>query len=182
MKTMALIALIVLAGCAANPETVESVAKTESARLAPPTKGLSSYATYELRPMVLSPAVLQDQGKVEEAQKLESLLQAKLRPLLDQWASPASGARSGTLVIEPRLAALKIVSGGARFWAGAWAGDSTIDLDLVLTDKITGEQIAGVRIDRDADAMTGAWSIGKSDDNLHEYIVRIAYQYLVDHY
>jgi len=28
--------------------------------------------------------------------------------------------------------------------------------------------------------MTRAWSIGQSDENLHEYIVRITCRYLVD--
>jgi hypothetical protein len=30
--------------------------------------------------------------------------------------------------------------------------------------------------------MTGAWSVGKSDQNLDEYIVSIVSEYLTDHY
>jgi hypothetical protein len=182
MRKIVLLALVALAGCAANPEKVSSVAKTESARLVPPTKALSTYASYELLPMVLSPAVKSEPAKVEEARKLEATLREQVQPLLDNWASNPAAGSAGTVAIEPRLAGLKIVSGGARFWAGAFAGNSSIDLDLVITDKATGEELAKVRVDRDADAMTGAWSIGQSDENLHGYIARIAYQYLVDNY
>jgi hypothetical protein len=180
MRTMDLVLCAILSGCAANPQTLESVAKTESARLAPPVKRFSSYADYELRPMVLSPAVQSDAGKVNAGGELENTLRAKLQPLLDQWKAAASNDLSGTLVIEPQLVSLKIVSGGARFWVGALAGDSSIDMGLVITDPTTGQQVAKPRINRNADAMTGGWSIGKSDQNLLDYIASIAYQYLKD--
>ena len=77
---------------------------------------------------------------------------------------------------------LRIVSGGARFWAGALVGDSHIDLDLVLIDGKTGVVIEKARIRKEAGAMTGAWSIGKSDDNLHDYIAHIVHRYLLENY
>lgn len=182
MKSIVLVLCIILSGCAANPQKLELVGKTESARLAPPTKPFSSFANYELRPMVLSPAVQGEPGKVKAAGELENTLRAKLQPLFDQWKAAALSGRSGTLIIEPQLASLKIVSGGARFWAGALAGDSSIDMDLVITDQTTGHQVAKPRIIRNADAMTGGWSIGKSDQNLLDYIASIAYEYLTVNY
>lgn len=180
MKIIAFVFCIILSGCAASPQALESVGKAESARMAPPAKRFSSYADYVIRPMVLSPAVQKEPGKVKAAGELENTLRAKLQPLLDQWKAAASSGQSGKLVIEPNLAALKIVSGGARFWIGPMAGDSSIDLDLVITDQTTGQQVAKPRIMRNADAMTGAWSIGKSDQNLFDYIASIAYQYMKD--
>ena len=105
-----------------------------------------------------------------------------MNPLLSEWNTTQSEVADGTLSIQTTLTQLKIVSGGARFWAGAFAGDSFIDMDLELVDKQSGEQIASVRIRRDADSMTGAWSIGKSDQNLDDYIVSIVHQYLTDNY
>ena len=182
MKTIALILCVIAAGCAANPETLELVGKRESARMAPPVKRFSSYANYELKPMVLSEAVQQDPAKVQAAGDLENTLKAKLQPLLDQWKTDVSSGRSGTLVIEPRLESLRIVSGGARFWVGPLAGDSSIDMDLLAIDQTTGQQVAKPRITRHADAMTGGWSIGKSDQNLLDYIASIAYQYMTANY
>jgi hypothetical protein len=182
MKTTLLVMCIALAGCAATPEKLESVGQTEAARLAPPAKSFSSYANYQLMPMVLGPAVQSESRKVEEAEKLDTKLREKLEPLIEQWQAAPPDGRSGTLLIEPQLAALRIVSGGARFWAGGLAGNSTIDLDLLFTDQASGQQVAKPRIAREADAISGGWSIGKSDQNLHDYIVSIAYQYLTDNY
>jgi len=182
MKIILFVLFAILSGCAANPQTLESVGKAESARMAPATKRFVSFNDYELRPMMLSPAVQNEPGKVKAAEELENTLRAKLQPLLDQWKAPASSGRSGKLIIEPHLASLKIVSGGARFWIGAFAGDSSIDLDLVMTDQTRGQQVAKPRIMRNADSMTGGFSIGKSDQNLLDYIASIAYQYMKDNY
>jgi len=70
---------------------------------------------------------------------------------------------------------------GVRFWTAAFAGDSTIDPDFRITDGDTGQQIARPRIAMQADAMTGRWSIGKSDDNLLDCITAATYQYRKDH-
>ena len=110
------------------------------------------------------------------------MLRAKLQPLLDQWKAASSSGRTGTLVIAPQLVSLRIVGGGARFWVGPLAGNSSIDLDLSITDQSTAQQVAKPRITRSADAMTGGFSIGKSDQNLLDYIASITYQYLKDNY
>ena len=62
------------------------------------------------------------------------------------------------------------------------AGDSSIDLDLVMTDQTTGQQVAKPRIMRNADSIAGGFSIGKSDQNLLDYIASIAYQYMKDNH
>jgi hypothetical protein len=179
---IALVFCTVVAGCAASPEKLESVGKAESARMAPPAKRLASFAEYELKPMVLSAAVQADPAKVQVAGTLEKTLRAKLQPLLDQWKAEASSGRAGALVIEPRLESLRVVSGGARFFIGALAGDSNVDMDLAMTDQATGQQVAKPRISLRADAMTGGWSVGKSDENLLDYIASIAYQYMTANY
>ena len=183
---MRLISIVLMAGllsaCAADPAKIQDVAEEEADRLAPPTKSLSSFASFELAPMTFSDAINAEPGKVAEAQEFERNLQAKLNPLLSEWNTTQSEGAAGTLSIQTTLVRLKIVSGGARFWAGALAGNSFIDMDLELFDKESGEQIARVLVRRDADSMTGAWSIGKSDQNLDDYIVSIVHEYLTNHY
>ena len=45
-------------------------------------------------------------------------------------------------------------------------------------EKQTGREIARERIRQSAGAMAGAWSIGSTDQNLSEYVVDIAHEYL----
>lgn len=181
-RVIVLISMLILAGCAATPEKLQSVASSESARLLPPSKPLASFSSFELQPMVLGSAVTREEGKVEEAKDLENRLREIVQPMLARWNAVPKSDQSGTLVIEPRLASLKIVSGGARFWAGAFAGDSNIDLDLVLVEKETGQKIASPRVKLETGAFTGAWSVGASDQNLKDYIAHTAGQYLLDNY
>ena len=183
MRLVTCVLAVLVAGCAANPATLESVARTEAARMAVPSRNFSSFAAYELRPMSLSPAVRVENGKVEKAGELDAKMRQKIEPLFDQWrAAPASPRRTGRLVVEPQLASLRVISGGTRFWAGGMVGDSHIDLDLSIIDGETGQVIAKPRIALRADAMTGGWSVGASDRNLLDYITSVAYQYLADHY
>jgi hypothetical protein len=182
MKIFYTLVALILAGCAAAPEKLESVGRAESAKMRPPTKRFSSYASYELRPMVLGESVKQDERKVTVAGDLENVLRTKIQPLINSWRASAAAGRSGTLVIEPQLVNLKVVSSTARFWAGAFAGDSRIDMELLITDKSNGQQIANPYIGRSAGAFTGGWSIGKSDQNLLDYIASMTYQYLADNY
>lgn len=181
MKFVAAILLLTLAGCAADPAKVEEVADQEADRLQDPSRQLSGFASYRIEPMTFSDAIRAEEGKMEEAREFESNFQNKVQPLLDQWNAAAADGQ-GTLLIKPDLVGLRVVSGGARFWAGAFAGDSFVDMNLVLEDGESGETISNVRVARNAGAMSGAWSIGKSDQNLDEYVVSIVHEYLEDSY
>jgi hypothetical protein len=183
MRTISVILVAgLLAACASDPAKVEAVAVDEAARLQPPTKLLSMYKTFELQDLTFGEEIMLEEKKMAEAREFETAFKAKIEPLLASWNAADTAGSEGTLSIQPHLARLKIVSGGARFWAGGLAGDSYIDMDLRLIDAETGVVVADVIIRRNADAMTGGWSVGKSDQNLDNYIVSIAHQYLNDNY
>jgi len=181
MRVITISLLVLLTACAADPAKVQRVAEEEAERLPAPSKQLSSFAEYELKSMTFADAIKAEEGKLEEGQEFEKNLQAKILPLLQEWRESGTGGQ-GTLFIEPALRKIRIISGGSRFWAGAFTGDSFIDMDLKLVDGATGESIGNVKVYRNASAMTGAWSIGKSDQNLDDYIVSIVHEYLSDNY
>ena len=176
------VAVAALVGCASSPERRAAVATKESSYLAAPTRPLASYGTFELKAMAMDPAIASDPAKVEAVKELEGRVQARVQPLLAQWN--AQGAKSAavgtTLIVQPRVTNLRVVSGGARFFAGALAGESSVAMVLELKDAATGALIAQPRIERSAGAMAGAWSIGATDRNLMDYIADIAGQYLQD--
>lgn len=177
MKILSLILSMFLVGCVADPEKLDAVAKDESSRLAKPSKPFSAFSSYELKPFVYSAQVKNSRGKVKQAVILEQKVKEKLSALFLNWSSQNRAGRSGKLIVQPELVSLRIVSGGARFWVGAFAGQSSIDVDLRLIDGSTNKVIGKPRITRNAGAMTGAWSIGQSDKNLHDYIAHIIHQY-----
>ncbi len=183
MRSLIVVVVVgLLAACAADPARVQAVAEQESSRLEKASKPLSSFAEFELRPMTFTDGIMQEEGKLEEAREFEGNLIAKLSPLLDEWNAAGQSGASGKLGIKIHIEGLRIIGGANRFWAGALAGDSFIDLDLQLIDETAGAAISKVRIYRDSDAMTGGWSVGKSDQNLDDYLVSIVHQYLMDNY
>jgi len=144
---------------------------------------LDKFTTFELEPMGMSEAVAADARKVKVSEEVGLKLEARLRPLLDEWNTrDRAGGNARTLVIKPSIASMHVVSAAARFWAGALSGDSYIDIDLTLVEKETGALIGNQRINRNSNAFAGAWSVGSTDRNLTDYIVDIAYQYLVENH
>lgn len=171
-----------MAGCAPKPAKLKAAAKQEISQLAKPSKPFSAYANYELRPFVLTDEVRDSGKKRKHATKLEGNIEEKLSPLFANWSSIKGNSRSGTLIVQPRLVKLRIVSGGARFWTGPLSGRSNINLELKITDGTTNEMIAQPRISRRSGAWVGSWSVGKTDRNLHHYISHITHEYFASNY
>ncbi len=175
-----LLLLLSVGGCAtSNGKHHAEIVDREVSRLTLPTKPLSSYSNFQINDMVLDNETLQKEDKTKVAKDLENKLQARLSPLLKEWTNDK---QTGTLVIIPQLHKLHVVSAGARFWIGAMAGESRIDMDLKIVDAQSGKEIASPRIMTTASAMGGGWSVGATDKNLLNYIADIAYQYLKNNY
>ncbi len=185
MKKILLCLLLFLSinGCAtSNKNHHADIVNREVSRLSLPTKPLSSYSSFKLENLVLNDDTRLKKDKTKVAKELDVKLHAKLLPLLTEWNSNKNNNGSGTLVIKPQLRWLHVVSGGARFWAGAMAGESRIDMDLKMIDAQTGNEIARPRIMTTASAMSGGWSVGATDKNLLNYIADISYEYLKNNY
>lgn len=100
---------------------------------------------------------------------------------MNEWGQSA-GATNRSLSIEPELLSLRVVSGGARLWAGAFAGNSSIKLKLTIRDNDSNTVIGSPVIYKESNSMAGAWSGGESDQNLVGYVVDISEQYLKNNY
>jgi len=181
MRIFTIALLIILAGCASDPAKVSEVADREAAGLPPPDKQFSSFAEFELKPMTFSDAIRAEERKLEEAREFDQNVRAKLLPLLDEWHNNNT-AGTGTLILEPKLTGLRIVSGAGRFWGGVLAGDSFLDMEMVMIDGTTGKSIGKIQTHTESGAWAGAYSFGKSDQNIDEYVAAIIHEYLVDNY
>ena len=177
------VALAVLVGCASDPARRENIVKAHSATLPAPTAPLSSYGTFELKPMQMADGVANDSAKAAVAKDLERRVQERVDPLFARWNAERTAASSSkTLIVQPRITQLRVIGGATRFFAGAFAGDSSIAMDLELRDAATGTVVAKPTITRNANAFAGAYSVGSTDQNLLGYIADIATQYLADHH
>lgn len=177
------VAIAVLTGCASGAAHHDRIVNEYSARLPAPTTALSSYGKFELKPMAMIDGVATDTAKASVAKDLDVHMQTRLQPMFKQWNAENAGLTSPkTLIVQPRITKLRVVSGGTRFLAGAFAGDSSIAMELELRDATTGTVVANPTIARNANAFAGAYSFGSTDQNLLGYIADIATQYLQDHH
>src|SRR5439155_23412503 len=94
---------------------------------------------HSAKPMEMVDDVANDAAKASVAKDLEARIQERMRPILKRW------------------------SGATRFFAGAFAGDSSIAMDLQLRDAATGAVVANPTIVRNASAFAGAYSVGSTD-------------------
>jgi len=144
----------------------------------PPANALVGYDKYELAPLAMGPPY-EGQGPNEKAKvKMQGFLTAETGVIVDGWNQKAQGSAKGqSLKIEPRVEKIKFIGGGARFWAGALAGDSYVVIKVRLTEQPSGKLLGEPEFYQRASAMSGAWTFGGQDnDMLHRVIV------LFDHY
>ncbi len=181
LRVAILASLVLATACASDPADRLAVAQQEAARMAPPDRPLSEFRSFTLAPVALAPAVEADPKKVAQVDVLQEKLRVRLQPLLDEWNTTAPSGQ-GALFIEPTVQQLRIVSGGARFWGGAMAGESIVDLDLRFVERESGREHGRARIVRGSGAMAGGWSVGATDRNLLDYIADIAHEYLRESY
>lgn len=174
-----LTSLVLISGCASSPERRNQIIN-EAANTIQPTQGkLSTYSKFKLLPMKLTKDISSNSKKLAYSKTIETKLQNKLKPLLQKWSSTKSRRK---LSIQPELISLRVVSGGARFWIGAMAGESKIQLRLIIKDVQKNKVIGTPVISKNTGGMSGAWSGGATDRSLVDYIVSIAEQYLINNY
>ncbi len=93
-------------------------------------------------------------------------------------AAPGKKCPPKTLVVQTRVSEIHIVHGAARFWAGAFAGSSYMNLDLKLMDAATGKVVREKEISSANNAWAAAWVGGSSDRTLPSDMGKIVAGYI----
>ncbi len=149
----------------------------------PPANALAGYDKYELAPLAMGPPYAGDAGKEKARARIQEFITAETGGIVAQWNTDAAASMRGqALAIEPRIEKLKVVSGGARFWAGAMAGDSYVVIRVKLVEQPSGIMLAEPEFYQRAAAMSGAWTIGAQDKDMLHRIVLLMNQYLQTNY
>lgn len=162
---------------------IAATALAESPQNPPPTTAFAGYDKYELLSIAMGPPYAGDKGKEAAKDKIQGYMNTETNPIIEQWNKDAGdGTRGQSLVIEPRIEKLKVVSGSARFWAGAFAGDSYVVMKFKITEQPSGTVLAEPEFYQRAAAMSGAWTFGGQDKDMMHRIVALANLYLQSNY
>jgi hypothetical protein len=82
------------------------------------------------------------------------------------------------LLVRGSVVTMRIVSGAARFWAGAMAGTSDMSVQLTFTDAATGTVVREKLLSTANNPWGAAWTFGNSDRSLPADMGRIIGEYI----
>jgi curli biogenesis system outer membrane secretion channel CsgG len=133
--------------------------------------------------IVVAPFDASDEVKQDYAEALDeshSTLMAALikQGRFQQVGKALSGAPDDTLIVQTKVPEMRIVSGAARFWGGAFAGSSNMVMDVKLVDALTQAVVREKRIESGNNAFAAAWTYGSSDRSLPADMGNIVAQFL----
>ena len=158
-------------GAARADGSVVSYIEPRNATNPAPAKAFDQFQRFEVRPISMDAPYAGQEPNEQAKASIQANLDERLNPLVAGWNAKPAGDAPRTLVIEPRIEHVKFITGGKRFWAGAFAGGSAVLMTVKLTDAATGEVVATPEFYQHANKMGAAWSFGATDKAM---LVRIA--------
>jgi hypothetical protein len=153
-----------------TPETVEPFADETQLDSAYARVVVAAYSTVE-------------EVKRDYAEALDESHAALMAALIKQGRfhqvnKELKSAPEGCLIVQTHVSEMRIVSGAARFWGGAFAGNSNMVLDVKLVDAKTDTVVREKRIESSNNAFAAAWTYGSSDRSLPADMGAMVAQYL----
>jgi len=140
---------------------------------APPDEKFAAFSRFDLLPLRLAPDAKMSEPALG---KIQQNIDVRLQGKIDEWnEKPVEGAVR-TLIIQPEITSGKFVSGGKRFWFGAFAGSSAVILHATFTEKETKKVIGEADFYAKANAQAGTWTFGATDNVM---LIRIANSFAV---
>ncbi|HZH42483.1 MAG TPA: hypothetical protein VEY50_00115 [Lysobacter sp.] len=159
------LSLLCLSAVAVPARAQEAPKIADNAQNPPPKAPLNRYQRFELAPVAMGAPYTEHETNRVALERLQANIDLRAKPVVDEWnAKAAAGGR--TLKIQPEIRYIRFITGGKRFWGGAFAGDSAILLKVRMADAASGEVIAEPEFYQRANAMGAAWSFGATDKHM----------------
>jgi len=170
------VATALLGGCVTH-------INTDITQNPPPAEKFSGFTRFELAKVALVAPYAGQEANERALAKVQENVSLKADPLLRGWnATGAAATPVRTLVVTPVITEIKFISGGSRFWAGAFAGSSAVILTGKITEKESGKAIATPMFYARAAAMGGAWTFGATDNLMLSRVADRFTDYLAANY
>jgi hypothetical protein len=154
----------------------------EDARNPPPSVALNTFQRFELAPIAMG-APWAGQNANEDARKnLQANIDQRANPVIAEWNAKLAGDAPRSLKIEPEIVYIRFITGGKRFFGGAFAGNSGVLLKLKFSDTATGEVVAEPQFYQRANAFSAAYTFGAMDKHMMIRASAMVADYLKQNY
>lgn len=171
-----LIALLVVS-CGGKQQS-----QPEQQQAKPVPKLAKKYDTLLFAPFTIKEELANDYPQAAselESSAMTALQMGKQFARVDAVSGDVVGS-AGTLVVKAKITEMRIVSGAARFWGGAMAGSSGVELDLRLVDSVSNKVVREEKLSSWNNAWGAAWTGGSTDNSLLSDMGKIVAQYITD--
>jgi hypothetical protein len=180
IRTMFAAALLLVAAPLAGAAEFEKPA--EDAMNPAPTVALNTYQRFEMAQVAMDAPYAGQKGNEVAREYLQGNLDERVGAVLKAWNERPAGDAPRTLKIEPKMAHVRFISGGKRFFGGGFAGNSWVYVTVRLSDAQTGEIVGEPGFYQKANALGAAWTFGVTDKTMLIRISSMLRAYLQQNY
>ncbi len=178
-----IISTLMISGCATTP--IKN-AREQVVTLKPPEIKFGAFEKIYFRSTGINSALASNSANQKALVKINQHLFSRVRPIFPSLTfieanEQLDGLDKNSLLIEPFVDDIRFIGGGARFFAGALAGDSRVTLRVTFTDLSQDKIIASPAFYQCSAAMAAAWSLGAHDKNMLTRIADLASEYILLH-
>ena len=172
-----------ISGCATTP--IKN-AREQVVTLKPPEIKFGAFEKIYFRTTGINSALASHPANQKALVKIDEYLLSRVLQIFPSLTAieaneQLDGLDKNSLLIEPFVDDIRIIGGGARFWAGALAGNSEVYLNVTFTDLSQDKIIASPTFYQRAGAFTGAWSGGENDRSMLTRVGDLASEYILLH-
>ncbi len=181
-----IILALMISGCATPSIKDAAIHRDQVAILKPPEIKFGAFEKIYFRTTGINSALASHPANQKALVKIDEYLLSRVLQIFPSLTAieaneQLDGLDKNSLLIEPFVDDIRIIGGGARFFAGALAGDSRVTLRVTFTDLSQDKIIASPAFYQSAAAYVGAWSIGAHDNTMLTRIGDLASEYILLH-
>ncbi len=172
--------LIQLCGCSTGKNTTQEAPDAKPAVAIIPLD--RSYQDIVVYPFETTPVLKNDYAEaIKECQSvlISSLLMEKKYRKVEPGDDAAAYDARSVLLVKIILSDMRIASFGARFWGGAFAGNSYMNMHMKLVDASTKNVVREEYFNSANNVWAATWNFGASDRSLPSDMGKIMADYIV---
>jgi hypothetical protein len=182
---LALMLLVLMASCAGKDVKSEPQAGGAAKSDAKAAQELDSplakpYRTIVVSDFETSAEIAKDYPNAArecQANTVWALQEKKAYQAVESGKPPAA-RRDGTLLVNAKITDMRIVSGAARIWGGAFAGSSSMEVAVTLVDAATNTTVREKKLSSANNPWAAAWVGGSSDHSLPADVGKMVAEYV----
>ncbi|HEY6000647.1 MAG TPA: DUF4410 domain-containing protein [bacterium] len=170
----------VLVGCAGGQQSARQETSPQSTAASTVQKLSRKYSQVVFSGVEVPPQIAKDYPEAADHCRDGAIAELRKKGLFDK-VEAASGEQtygSDTLVVRTKIEDMRLVSRSARFWGGAFAGKSSMTLNVELVEAGTGNALGTQKLSSSNNAWGASWTFGSSDASLPSDMGAVVAEYV----